>query len=157
MKYYLDIKIYRNQSLTTRGLYILMFFITIPASYIGISFYVLGAWPVLGFMGFEILLIYIAFKILFYKNKFYEHIILDNEKLNILFKKKNKIIKKIELEPTWVQVKIEKIYENEDTLIVSSHGKKIILANYLIPEERLKLAGKIKSGLREWKNQYSVN
>ena len=65
MKYYLDIKIYRNQSLTTRGLYILMFFITIPASYIGISFYVLGAWPVLGFMGFEILLIYIAFKILF--------------------------------------------------------------------------------------------
>ena len=134
-----------------------MFFITIPASYIGISFYVLGAWPVLGFMGFEILLIYIAFKILFYKNKFYEHIILDSEKLNILFKKKNKIIKKIELEPTWVQVKIEKIYENEDTLIVSSHGKKIILANYLIPEERLKLAGKIKSGLREWKNQYSVN
>ena len=134
-----------------------MFFITIPASYIGISFYVLGAWPVLGFMGFEILLIYIAFKILFYKNKFYEHIILDNEKLNILFKKKNKIIKKIELEPTWVQVKIEKIYENEDTLILSSHGKKIILANYLIPEERLKLAGKIKSGLREWKNQYSVN
>ena len=157
MKYYLDIKIYRNQSLTTRGLYILMFFITIPASYIGISFYVLGAWPVLGFMGFEILLIYIAFKILFYKNKFYEHIILDSEKLNILFKKKNKIIKKIELEPTWVQVKIEKIYENEDTLILSSHGKKIILANYLIPEERLKLAGKIKSGLREWKNQYSVN
>ena len=157
MKYYLDIKIYRNQSLTTRGLYILMFFITIPASYIGISFYVLGAWPVLGFMGFEILLIYIAFKILFYKNKFYEHIILDNEKLNILFKKKNKIIKKIELEPTWVQVKIEKIYENEDTLILSSHGKKIILANYLIPEERLKLAGKIKSGLREWKNQYNVN
>jgi len=157
MKYYLDIKIYRNQSLTTRGLYILMFFITIPASYIAISFYVLGAWPVLGFMGFEILLIYIAFKILFYNNKFYEHIILDSEKLNILFKKKNKIIKKIELEPTWVQVKIEKIYENEDTLIVSSHGKKIILANYLIPEERLKLAGKIKSGLREWKNQYSVN
>ena len=157
MKYYLDIKIYRNQSLTTRGLYILMFFITIPASYIGISFYVLGAWPVLGFMGFEILLIYIAFKILFYKNKFYEHIILDKEKLNILFKKKNKIIKKIELEPTWVQVKIEKIYENEDTLILSSHGKKIILANYLIPEERLKLAGKIKSGLREWKNQYNVN
>ena len=98
-----------------------------------------------------------AFKILFYNNKFYEHIILDSEKLNILFKKKNKIIKKIELEPTWVQVKIEKIYENEDTLIVSSHGKKIILANYLIPEERLKLAGKIKSGLREWKNQYSVN
>ena len=157
MAYYLDIQIYPNQSLTPKGLLLLMFLITIPASFIGITFFILGAWPVLGFMGLEVLLIYIAFKVLFYKNKFYEHIILDNEKLNILFKKKNKIIKKIELEPTWVQVKIEKIYENEDTLILSSHGKKIILANYLIPEERLKLAGKIKSGLREWKNQYSVN
>jgi uncharacterized membrane protein len=45
-------------------------------------------------MGLEVLLIYIAFKVLFYKNKFYERIILDKEKLNILFKKQNKIIKK---------------------------------------------------------------
>ncbi len=157
MEYYLDIKIYPNQSLTPKGLLLLMFLITIPASFIGITFFILGAWPVLGFMGLEVLLIYIAFKVLFYKNKFYEHIILDKEKLSIFFKKQNNTITKIELEPTWLQVQIENIYESEDMLTISSHGKKIILANFLIPEERVKLAKKIRYGLSEWKNQYSIN
>jgi uncharacterized membrane protein len=157
MKYYLNIKIYPNQSLTPKGLLLLMFIIIIPASFIGITFYILGAWPVLGFMGLEVLLIYIAFKVLFYKNKFYEHIILDKEKLNIFFKKQNKIIKKIELEPTWLKVNIEKIYESEDMLTISSHGKKIILANFLIPEERAKVAKMIRYGLSQWKNQHSIN
>ena len=157
MAYYLDIKIYPNQSLTPKGLLLLMFLITIPASFIGITFFILGAWPVLGFMGLEVLLIYIAFKVLFYKNKFYEHIILDKEKLSIFFKKQNNTITKIELEPTWLQVQIENIYESEDMLTISSHGKKIILAKFLIPEERVKLAKKIRYGLSEWKNQYSIN
>ena len=100
--YYLDIKIDPNQSLTLKGLLLLMFLIIIPASFIEITFFILGAWPVLGFMGLEVLLIYIAFKVLFYKNKFYEHIILDKEKLSIFFKKQNNTITKIKLEPTWL-------------------------------------------------------
>ena len=70
MKYYLNIKIYPNQSLTPKGLLLLMFIIIIPASFIGITFYILGAWPVLGFMGLEVLLIYIAFKVIFIKINF---------------------------------------------------------------------------------------
>ena len=156
MKNYLDIKIYPNQSLTPKGFIILMFLITIPAGFIGIAFYLTGAWPVLGFMGLEIILIYIAFKILFYRNKFYEHIVLNNKKLNVFFNKQNKVLKKIELEPTWLQVKIEDIYKNKDMLTLSSHGKKIILGSFLIPEERQVLAKTIRSGLNDWKNQHSV-
>ena len=133
-----------------------MFLITIPAGFISIAFYLTGAWPVLGFMGLEKILIYIAFKILFYRNKFYEHIVLNNKKLNIFFNKQNKVLKKIELEPTWLQVKIEDIYKNKDMLTLSSHGKKIILGSFLIPEERRGLAETIRSGLNDWKNQHSV-
>jgi len=157
MKYYLDIKVYPNQSLTYKGLFFLMLFITIPASYIGISFYFMGAWPVLGFMGLEIILIYIAFKILFKRSESYEHILLDKTKLKIFYNNKNKTLKKIELEPTWLQVKIEDIYKNKDVLTLSSHGNKIVLGNFLVPEERLKLAKEIRYGLNEWKNQYSTN
>ena len=124
MKNFLDIKIYPNQSLRPKNFIILMFLITIPAGFISIAFYLTGAWPVLGFMGLEKILIYIAFKILFYRNKFYEHIVLNNKKLNIFCNKQNKVVKKIELEPTWLQVKIEDIYKNKDMLTLSSHGKK---------------------------------
>ena len=95
MKYYLDIKVYPNQSLTYKGLFFLMLFITIPASYIGISFYFMGAWPVLGFMGLEIILIYIAFKILFKRSESYEHILLDKTKLKIFYNNKIKHYKKL--------------------------------------------------------------
>jgi uncharacterized membrane protein len=156
MKNFLDIKIYPNQSLRPKNFIILMFLIIIPAGFISIAFYLIGAWPVLGFMGLEIILIYIAFKILFYRNKFYEHIVLNNKKLNIFFNKQNKVLKKIELEPTWLQVKIENIYKNKDMLTLSSHGKKIILGSFLIPEERQVLAKTIRSGLNDWKNQHSV-
>jgi uncharacterized membrane protein len=42
-------------------------------------------------------------------------------------------------------------------LTISSHGKKIILANFLIPEERAKVAKMIRYGLSQWKNQHSIN
>ena len=94
MKYYLDIKVYPNQSLTYKGLLFLMFFITIPASYIGISFFIMGAWPVLGFMGLEIILIYVAFKVLFKRSESYEHILLDKDKLKIFYNKKKRNFKR---------------------------------------------------------------
>ena len=75
----------------------------------------------------------------------------------IFYNNKNKTLKEIELEPTWLQVKIEDIYKNKDVLTLSSHGKKIVLGNFLVPEERLKLAKEIRYGLNEWKNQYSTN
>ncbi len=157
MKYYLDIKVYPKQSLTYKGLLFLMLFITIPASYIGISFYIIGAWPVLGFMGLEIIFIYIAFKVLFNRNGSYEHILLDKTKLKIFYKSKKEVIKEVEIEPTWLKVKIEDIYKNKNVLTLSSHGKKIVLGSFLIPEERQKLAKEIRYGLNKWKNQYSTN
>ena len=59
---YLDIKIYPNKSLTKRGLTILMAFFLLPALLIGSYFSIKGAWPVAGFLGLELLLIYILDK-----------------------------------------------------------------------------------------------
>ena len=55
------IKIYPNNSLSPKGFFLLMAFITIPCLTIGIMFMVMGAWPVLGFMVLEVFLIYIFF------------------------------------------------------------------------------------------------
>ena len=92
MNNFLNIKIYPNNSLSPKGFFLLMAFITIPCLTIGIMFMVMGAWPVLGFMGLEVFLIYIFFKILFHKNNFYEHIILDTKHFNIFYNNKNKTI-----------------------------------------------------------------
>ena len=108
----------------------------------------MGAWPVLGFMGLEVFLIYIFFKILFHKNNFYEHIILDTKHFNIFYNNKNKTIDTIVLEPTWLQVKLNK---TEKSLFVLTHGKIIELGKCLAFKEKVSLAKTIDDALFNWK------
>ena len=148
MNNFLNIKIYPNNSLSPKGFFLLMAFITIPCLTIGIMFMVMGAWPVLGFMGLEVFLIYIFFKILFHKNNFYEHIILDTKHFNIFYNNKNKTIDTIVLEPTWLQVKLNK---TEKSLFVLTHGKIIELGKCLAFKEKVSLAKTIDDALFNWK------
>mgnify|MGYP001186512070 CR=1 FL=1 len=155
MNNFLNIKIYPNNSLSQKGFYILMIFITLPCLFIGGMFFFMGAWPVLGFMGLELILIYIFFKILFHKNNFYEHVTLDKSKFNIHYSNKNKIFNTIVLEPTWIKVNIE---NKNKTLIISTHGKTIELGKCLALKEKTNLAETIKSALINWKqNSQSAN
>ena len=148
MNNFLNIKIYPNNSLSPKGFFLLMAFITIPCLTIGIMFMAMGAWPVLGFMGLEVFLIYIFFKILFHKNNFYEHIILDTKHFNIFYNNKNKTIETIVLEPTWLQVKLNK---TEKSLFVLTHGKIIELGKCLAFKEKVSLAKTIDDALFNWK------
>jgi len=155
MNNFLNIKIYPNNSLSQKGFYILMIFITLPSLFIGGMFFFMGAWPVLGFMGLELILIYIFFKILFYKNNFYEHITLDKRKFNIHYSNKNKIFNTIALEPTWLKVNIE---NKNKTLVITTHGKTIELGKCLALKEKTNLAETIKSALITWReNSQSTN
>ena len=155
MNNFLNIKIYPNNSLSPKGFFLLMAFITIPCLAIGIMFLVMGAWPVLGFMGLEIVLIYIFFKILFHKNNFYEHITLDTNNFNIFYNNKNRIINTIVLEPTWLQVKLNK---KDKSLFVLTHGKFIELGKCLAFQEKVSLAKTIEDALFNWKkNNHSFN
>ena len=154
MNNYLNIKIYSNNSLSTKGFYILMTSIILPALFIGTAFSLIGAWPVLGFMGLEIILIYIFFKILFYKNNFYEHIMLDKAKFSISYNNKNNVINSVNLEPTWLQVKLE---NNNNKLQIFTHGNAIELGKCLAIKEKASLAKVIQEALLNWKQEKIFN
>jgi uncharacterized membrane protein len=51
-----------HRSLSARGLSILMGFFGLAGIAVSIPFYLLGAWPVIGFMGLDVALIYLAFR-----------------------------------------------------------------------------------------------
>jgi len=150
---YLDIKIYPSQSLGKTGFRILMLVLILPALLIGMYFYFRGAWPVAGFLGLELLLIYLAFKISFISNRVSEHIILDEKILKICYHKQSKIVKTINLEPTWLKVQLNN-NPKPDRLALTSHGKENIIGKYLSTEDRTIVAEKIKSSLHTWKNRY---
>lgn len=62
------------RSLGENGFQILMLFIGFVCFTVGIFFFALGLWPVLGFMGLDVLIIYWAFKVNYRAAKAYEDV-----------------------------------------------------------------------------------
>ena len=60
-----EISLYPYRSLNKTGFFILMFSLGLISFVAGIIFMIKGAWPVFGFFGLDILLVYIFFKIMF--------------------------------------------------------------------------------------------
>ena len=56
------IKLWPYRSLSLQGFRILMAVLASLMSLIGLGFYLIGAWPVVGFLGLEIFIVWYAFK-----------------------------------------------------------------------------------------------
>ena len=54
-----------HRSLNRTGFLVLMAFVSVVSFVAGIAFLVMGAWPVFGFFGLDVLVIYWAFRINF--------------------------------------------------------------------------------------------
>ena len=62
-KIFLDVTLLPYRSLSKRGFRNLMFTVSFIFFSIGVYFWYLGAWPVFGFLGLDVFLLYYAFKI----------------------------------------------------------------------------------------------
>ena len=72
-----------HRSLGPKGFMVLMAAVCAVSFGTGFLFYLLGAWPVIGFMGLDVLLIYIAFKLNFHALRLYETVDLTADALTV--------------------------------------------------------------------------
>src|ERR1700685_1641457 len=54
-----------HRSLNRTGFVVLMTFLTVVSFAAGVTFWMMGAWPVFGFFGLDVLVVYWAFKVNF--------------------------------------------------------------------------------------------
>ena len=73
-----------HRSLSPKGFIILMAAITAVSFVAGGAFVLLGAWPVFGFFGLDVLLIYFAFRINYHSARIYESIRLTESALTVV-------------------------------------------------------------------------
>ena len=73
---YFDAELRPHRRLSPNGFAIVMLSASILDFAIGISFMVAGAWPVLGFCGLELILLYAAFRLNYHSGRRCEHICL---------------------------------------------------------------------------------
>ena len=105
-KTFLDITVLPYRSLSKKGFRNLMLIVSFIFFLVGVFFWYIGAWPVFGFLGLDVLLLYYAFKINYKSGEIFETVKIIQQNLLITrnFPSGKKQI--WNLEPYWTKVEI---------------------------------------------------
>ncbi|MEM9441894.1 MAG: DUF2244 domain-containing protein [Pseudomonadota bacterium] len=135
--------LYPNRSLGGKGFTILMGAIIAVGVLVGGAFALAGAWPVSGFLGLDVFLLYLAFRWSFRDSSRADFIRVDACGLNVRRVLPNGKSKEWRFETAWVQV----ILENR-RLLIRSHGNELAIGAFLTQQERASLADALNGALR---------
>jgi uncharacterized membrane protein len=143
-----DAVITPQRSLSPRGLFWLMAFLLLVTSAVSIPFYLMGAWPVLGFLGLDILLIYAAFRYHNATARGYERVIVS--RIELLFRSVSwrGQVRDRRFNPAWVR--LEKAVHPEfgpEKLEIVQGRQRVEVGAVLGREERAEFADAFQKAL----------
>lgn len=136
------------RSLSRVGFFVLMGIFTAVNFTAGIMFYLAGAWPVFGFCGLDVLLLYWAFRINYRTAAAYELVRVTPIELRVRKVSHRGRIREWVLNPLWVT--LDKVSHEEfgiEHLFLVSRGKRLMIANFLGPNEKASFAQALSDAL----------
>jgi uncharacterized membrane protein len=136
-----------HRSLGPKGFMVLMTAVCFVSFGTGLFFYLLGAWPVMGFMGLDVALIYVAFKLNFRALRLYETVDLTNDALTVTRVAPSGKAESWSFNPYWVRLTLRPRLGRSSELTLISHGKRLVFASFLTDEEREDFAAALSTAL----------
>ena len=139
-----------HRSLGRVGFLILMLLFGAASFITGMLFLVIGAWPVFGFLGLDVLLLYWAFRLNYRHANAYERVTVTSSALKV--RKVSHLGRGREwvLNPLWVRLdKVELEEFGIDRLFLVSRGRKLAIASFLGPDEKASFAKELGQALSE--------
>jgi len=139
-----------HRSLSSTGFLVFMLCIGGLSFVAGIMFLLVGAWPVFGFLGLDVLLVYWAFRVNFRAARAYEEVTVTASELTVRKVSHRGSVREWTLNPVWV--KIDRIVHDEfgiERLFLVSHGRRLSIASFLGPEEKASFAEALSTALGE--------
>ncbi|MBI3709757.1 MAG: DUF2244 domain-containing protein [Proteobacteria bacterium] len=147
----LDLMLHPHRSLSPTGFWILMSVLAGLSFAGGIVFWSIGAWPVIGFVGVDVMLVYIAFRASYAGGRAYEQLRLSPEALLVRRVSAGGIEETYTFQPYWLRVEIEAQRGRQTRLMLISHGRSLAIGTFLAPEERAALARTLRAALARLK------
>lgn len=137
-----------HRSLSPRGFLILMAVLGLVSFVTGVAFAMIGAWPVLGFFGLDVALVYFAFKLNFRSGRLYETLDLSRDALQLTRVHPTGAKEIFDFNPFWVRVKLTADRpDGRTSLHLASHGREVLFAQFLTDDERRELADVLAGAL----------
>ena len=138
-----------HRSLNRTGFLVLMGLSARSASPPGVAFLLMGAWPVFGFFGLDVLVIYWAFRINFRTRPASEEIPVTPSELRVRRVSHRGHVVEWVLNPLWVQLdqKTHAEFGIERLYLVSS-GRRVSIGSFLGPDEKASFAKALMAALQ---------
>jgi uncharacterized membrane protein len=118
----------------------------------GVVFVSMGAWPVCGFFGLDVLLVYVAFRANFRAARAYEEVTVTASELTVRKVSQRGGVREWTLNPVWVR--LERIVHEEfgiERLFLVSRGQRLSVAGFLGAHEKESFATALSAALGEAK------
>lgn len=109
----------------------------IPAIY----FYATGAWPVVGFLGADIVLLWWALSASRRSGRAYEEVTLWPDRLEIRHVTARGVERQHDFNPFWVRLEVERDYEDRVTsLVLRNRAERLEIGAFLNPDDKASFA-----------------
>ncbi len=140
-----------HRSLPPRGFRTMMLVLGLVSLAVGIGFVSIGAWPVTGFFGLDVALIYLAFRLNYRSARRSEILRLAGDAFTVerISVRGNRCVWRFQ--PFWLRVVLEEHDADRNRLFVASHGRLLAIGDFLPPPARRELAATIRDALSRWR------
>jgi uncharacterized membrane protein len=140
-----------HRSLPPNGFRVLMGLLGVISIALSIGFVSIGAWPICGFFGLDVALLYLAFRLSYRSARQCETLRLADDQFTV---ERVGIYGERRLwrfQPFWLRVVLEERPDESNRLLLASHGRSLAIGDFLAPTLRRELAMTLREVLARWR------
>ncbi len=153
-----DATLVPHRSLGPRGISIVIGAVAFVSFCTSLPFFLMGAWPVAGFFGLDVILLYLAFRASARSARAYEHILVTHVDLMLRKVSEKGREQLFHFNPNWSRVETETHEEFGVQRVAVVQGRKQVeVASFLGSEEKEVFAKAFKSALGEARRGRNYN
>ena len=140
-----------HRSMPPAAFHVLMLLLGLISLVMGLGFFLLGAWPICGFFGLDVAAVYVAFRLSYRSARQREILRLAGddftvERVDIYGERR-----RWRFQPFWLRVVLEERPDASNRLLLASHGRSLVIGDFLGAPMRRELAQSLRAALSHWR------
>ena len=139
--------LFPHRSLSARGFRWVMLLVGGLSFILGTVFFLAGAWPVLGFFGLDVALIYLAFRLNYRGGRAFEEVSISQDQIHVRRVDHWGQETAQSLPAAWATVRVDDPPASRSRVLLRSHGRELEIGGFLPPQEHLDVAEEVQKGL----------
>lgn len=140
-----------HRSLSPAGFLLFMTAISLVSFTAGAYFWLQGAWPVFGFFGLDVLLIYVAFKLNYRAARLYETVTIADQRLDVTRVEPSGRAWAWSFNPAWVRLDLAEHTSGTAELWLRSGAEAVSIGQFLSDPERRDFAAALRQAIGSYR------